>query len=322
MYALNSTTGALLWQYSGLDEIHVTPAVANGSLYFGAYNGNFYSLNASTGALNWQVRLDGGLGETSSPAVANGVVYAGTANSPDLLYALDASTGAVLWQYATKGLVDASPTVANGNVLVGDTKGYFYRFGLSGNLSPTNTTLTSSPNPSAYGEAVELTATVTSSGSSTPTGTVTFKSGSTSLGNGTLSAGTAKLSTKKILVGTDSLTATYNGDAKNGKSTSPAIAQTVSQAAISMTLASSPNPSSSGQSVKFTATLTSTGGLPIGDVSFTFGSTTLGTASINTKGVATLSTKALPTGTDKVTASCAGDTNYSPASASVTQTVN
>ena len=127
---------------------------------------------------------------------------------------------------------------------------------------------------------------------------------------------------RKILVGTDSLTATYNGDAKNGKSTSPAIAQTVSQAAISMTLASSPNPSSSGQSVKFTATLTSTGGLPIGDVSFTFGSTTLGTASINTKGVATLSTKALPTGTDKVTASCAGDTNYSPASASVTQTVN
>jgi len=109
MYALNSTTGALLWQYSGLAEIQVTAAVANGSVYFGACNGNFYSLNASTGALNWQVRLDGGLGETSSPAVANGVVYAGTANSPDLLYALDASTGAVLWQYATKGPVDASP---------------------------------------------------------------------------------------------------------------------------------------------------------------------------------------------------------------------
>ncbi len=89
-----------------------------------------------------------------------------------------------------------------------------------------------------------------------------------------------------------------------------------------MTLASLPNPSSQGQLVKFTATLTSTGELPTGEVTFTFGTTTLGTAAINAKGVAVLSTKALPTGSDEVTASYAGSTDYSAATASETQRVN
>ena len=98
--------------------------------------------------------------------------------------------------------------------------------------------------------------------------------------------------------------------------------QTVNQATISMTLGSSPNPSIQGQSVKFTATMTSTGARPTGTVTFTFGTTTLGTAPINGKGQAVLSTKALPRGSDEVTASYAGSTDYSAATTTVTQTVN
>ena|SRR5271157_189108 len=188
---------------------------------------------------------------------------------------------------------------------------------------PTTTTLSSSLNPSNYGQAVNLTATVTSAGP-TPTGTVTFKNGSVILGSGTLNAGgVATLTTAKIAVGANTLTATYNGDASNGNSVSAAITQTVSQASLSMALASTPNPSTFGKSVKFTATLTSNGGVPTGQpVTFSYNSAILGTANVNGKGVATFSTTTLPQGSDAVTAAYAGSVDYSSASATVTQVVN
>jgi outer membrane protein assembly factor BamB len=53
----------------------------------------------------------------SSPAVVNGIVYVGSYDHN--LYALDAGTGTVLWKYTTEGEVLSSPAVANGVVYVG-----------------------------------------------------------------------------------------------------------------------------------------------------------------------------------------------------------
>ncbi|MDQ6778793.1 MAG: Ig-like domain-containing protein, partial [Actinomycetota bacterium] len=89
----------------------------------------------------------------------------------------------------------------------------------------TTTTLVSSPNPSALGQAITFTATVTGT---SPTGTVTFKDGSTSIGTGTLSpTGTATLTTSTLTAGTHSITAVYGGDASNAGSTSAAVQQVV-----------------------------------------------------------------------------------------------
>lgn len=93
------------------------------------------------------------------------------------------------------------------------------------------------------------------------------------------------------------------------------------QVAVSMALVSSPSPSKSGQSVKFTATLTSNGILPAGTVTFSYNGTTLGTATIG-GGKAVFSTTALPQGADQVTATYAGNADFGSASASVTQTLN
>jgi hypothetical protein len=95
-------------------------------------------------------------------------------------------------------------------------------------LYTTAITLGSAPNPSNSGQAVTLTARVTTTGSSTPTGTVKFLRGTSSLGTGTLnSSGVATLTTTKLPVGADLLTAIYNGDSLNGKCTSSPITQTV-----------------------------------------------------------------------------------------------
>ena len=121
--------------------------------------------------------------------------------------------------------------------------------------------LTSSANPSVFGQAVTFTATVTASARAParPTGTVTFKDGSTTLGTGTLDAGgVASLHhLARWRVGSHTITAVYNGDAQlTTTSTSPPLSQTVNQAATTTPLASSANPSVFGQAVTFTATVT------------------------------------------------------------------
>ncbi|MBZ5656528.1 MAG: FG-GAP-like repeat-containing protein [Acidobacteriia bacterium] len=187
----------------------------------------------------------------------------------------------------------------------------------------TNTTLSSSLNPSIYGQPVTLTATVTPTGPYPLTGAVTFRDGTLAIGTATPRGGVATVTKPRLAVGTHSITAAYGGDASNGKSGSSAIKQTVSQASISMVLTSTPNPSAFGASVKFTARLTSNGGLPSGQpVTFSYNGGTQGTANVSSTGVATFSTITLPRGSDVVTAAYAGSAGYSSASATVTQVVH
>ncbi len=95
-------------------------------------------------------------------------------------------------------------------------------------LTKSTTTLTSSPNPSTYGEAVTFTAVVTPA---PPDGeTVSFMKGKTVLGTGTLSGGTATFVTSTLKVGTTSVKAVYAGDSEFGTSKSKAVKQVVEKA--------------------------------------------------------------------------------------------
>ncbi|WP_426426006.1 Ig-like domain repeat protein [Bradyrhizobium genosp. A] len=74
----------------------------------------------------------------------------------------------------------------------------------------TTTTLTSSSNPSRFGDPVTFTATVTS-GSGAPTGTVAFKDGAAVIGTAALAGGTASFTTSALTRGSHSITASYGG---------------------------------------------------------------------------------------------------------------
>jgi len=195
---------------------------------------------------------------------------------------------------------------------------------LLNSLVSTTTTLISSTNPSTVGQSVVFTATIApSSGTGTPTGTVTFKDGATTLGTGTLNgSGQATYTTSSLTAGTHSITAVYGGDSQFEASTSAAVSQVVNQATTSTTLASSLNPSVFGQSVTFTAAVTSSAGVPTGTVTFKDGATTLGTGTVNNSGQATLATAALSGGPHTITAAYGGDTNFATSTSSaVAQTV-
>jgi hypothetical protein len=91
------------------------------------------------------------------------------------------------------------------------------------------TTLSSSANPSIFGQSVTFQATVipSSPGVPMPTGTVTFKDGSTAIGSGKLNAsGVATFATSTLPLGSDSIKAVYGGDSDYTGSTSAAVTQT------------------------------------------------------------------------------------------------
>jgi hypothetical protein len=92
-------------------------------------------------------------------------------------------------------------------------------------VATTTTTLTSSLNPSVFGQNVSFSANVVGS---SPTGSVQFKDGAASLGTAVALAGaSATLSTAALSVGTHSITAVYSGDAANAPSTSSVVSQVV-----------------------------------------------------------------------------------------------
>jgi outer membrane autotransporter protein len=96
---------------------------------------------------------------------------------------------------------------------------------------------------------------------------------------------------------------------------------TVSKGAVTLALASSRNPSSFGQAVTFTVTITA-GGAPTGTVTFKDGATTLGSGTL-AGGQATFTTSALALGVHMIAASYGGDTNFvAGTSPALSQAVN
>jgi len=90
----------------------------------------------------------------------------------------------------------------------------------------------------------------------------------------------------------------------------------------SITTSSSVNPSVVGQPFVVTTTVTSSGGTPTGNVTFSNGSTVLGTSGLGPSGMATLNTSLSAVGQYTITGSYGGDARFAPNSSSFTQKVN
>ena len=258
---------------------------------------------------------------------ATGVPSGGTVTFIDGTTALgtvniNSSATAILTTSALpSGTQDITATYS-GTATLGPSSGTFTQ--VVNPAATTSTTVTGNPNPSTVGQQVTFTATVTAAGG-IPTGSVSFFAGGTLLGtvqvNGT---GSASLAVSTLLSGTQTITASYSG-ASGFAASSGAVNQTVNAAtnsATTTTVLGSPNPSTLGQAVAFTATVTSTSGTPTGTVSFQAGTTNLGTASLNAAGQATISTNSLPAGTQTIAATYAGDATFAGSSGTTSQTVS
>jgi uncharacterized repeat protein (TIGR03803 family) len=191
----------------------------------------------------------------------------------------------------------------------------------------TTTSLASSENPSSFGQAVSFTATITPAGPPTQTGTVAFASHGVAIpgcsGLALSSSDTASCTTAALAIGTDAIEAIYTGDSNYHGSISSTLSQVVDPAATVTAVASNLNPSTSGRTVTFTATV-SGGFSPTGTVKFDAnGATISGCLSVTLSlGAAQCTTATLSAGSDAITATYSGDTNNAGGSGALTQVVN
>ncbi|KJK58194.1 Ig-like domain-containing protein [Saccharothrix sp. ST-888] len=196
------------------------------------------------------------------------------------------------------------------------------------------TSLTSSANPSVYGQPVSFTATVTPVPDG---GTVSFKVDGNPLGGpvpvDTTTGQATSSSITTLSPGPHNVDATYSGNGDFKGSNATPLVQTVSPASVTTTLASA-GPSTFGQAVTFTDTVcaaspsTNPAAPPSGTVAFRDGSTLLGTGTLAPGGGTNcsrtqVSTSNLLPGTHTIRAQYSGDGNFLAGGLeSTTQTVN
>ncbi len=204
----------------------------------------------------------------------------------------------------------------------------------------TATTISSSNLSVAAGTAITITATVTKT---TGSGTVPAISGPISFAvtntatmvtttyNGTVAAGTAKLTfpatgLTALAPGTYTITATYAGSSPNfAASTSNTLTQTVGKAQTGTTLGALPANLATGESVTLTATVTAIGltTKPTGTVTFTVNGTAYTATGVAGTKAGTMTASftiagGLTKGTDDISASYGGDSNFLGSSSATT----
>jgi Glycosyl hydrolases family 28/Bacterial Ig-like domain (group 3) len=139
-----------------------------------------------------------------------------------------------------------------------------------------------------------------------------------------LSGGNAGFTITKPMVGNQSAVIGYAQQTNYAAATSQTENFTVTSAPVNVALTPSTWYATQGTSITFQAAITSwSAGAPDdnGSVSFYKGSMLLATVPVNASGQASYTTSSLPNGTDTITATYAGGTNYASGSNSVTITI-
>ncbi len=303
--------------------VHLTSGATTGLTVNKASTGAALTSSANPSVRGQAVTLTATLSVTS-PGAGTPTGTVTFSEGATVLGAATLSGGAASVTVSTLSVASHSVTAAYGGDANFNTSSSSVLVQQVGKAS-SQTSVTVSPNPSLYGQPVTLTAAVAAvaPGSGTPTGSVTFYDGATVLGTATLSSGSASLTTAALGGGAHSVTAVYSVVDANftGSSSAPA-GQVVIPAATATGVASSLNPSGFGQLVTFTASVTSTAGVPTGGiVTFLDGTTTLGTATLS-GGTASFPTAGLSVGPHSITAAYGGGPSFGASTSSaLTQTV-
>jgi hypothetical protein len=163
--------------------------------------------------------------------------------------------------------------------------------------------VSSSSDPSSFGNLVTFTATLASGA----TGTITFTDGAVIIGTKVVNGGTAAISVSSLSAGSHAIGAMYSGDSNYAAAASPKFTQIVNKALANVTLTSSGNPSIYGDRVTITATVTPGA---TGTVTFADGTTILGVANLDISGRASIASASFAAGSHNIVATYSGDANY------------
>jgi outer membrane protein assembly factor BamB len=126
LHAVDAATGTERWRCGTVPgELKMaSPAVANGTVVTGSYDGIILAVSTETGEERWRFQGSGPF-FTPSPALLDGTVYLGTAAGH--FYAIDVETGEERWRFDAPRPSErrmSTPAAAEGIVYVIDTSGW------------------------------------------------------------------------------------------------------------------------------------------------------------------------------------------------------
>lgn len=124
LFALNAETGEVIWKRPHGGTI-AGSAAADGVLYYTGRDTYVRAVDAKTGDEKWNWHSKAGSWMTSSPAVADGVVYTGSSDDRSA-YAFDAATGAELWRTPLMGRAFSAPALTADTLFIGSEEGQAY----------------------------------------------------------------------------------------------------------------------------------------------------------------------------------------------------
>jgi outer membrane protein assembly factor BamB/PKD repeat protein len=154
LFCLNADTGSTIWEFviPDFDSILASPIVAEGKIYFcTVYDQLVYCLN-SNGTVAWSSTASQFFSSPqASPAIYDGKLYVAASDfylGPTAVYCYDITDGALIWTYTTTKGPAKTPTIANGNIVlgIGDT---MFCFDAAGNGDGTTDVLWSYPTTGA-----------------------------------------------------------------------------------------------------------------------------------------------------------------------------
>ncbi|MBI2193080.1 MAG: PQQ-binding-like beta-propeller repeat protein [Planctomycetes bacterium] len=116
MRCLDARTGRILWEFEVASHAESSPTVSDGRVFFGAGEDGLYGLEAESGKPLWHRP---GYHVDVSPAVDDGILYAGSAYDRPAFLAVDAHSGRVLWEKQLEASAWGDPAVSDGRVFFG-----------------------------------------------------------------------------------------------------------------------------------------------------------------------------------------------------------
>jgi VCBS repeat-containing protein len=271
----------------------------------GADHTDFGAAPANLGTVSRTFTID----NTALGALSVGSVSIGGANASDFSVTQQPASSVtpggntsftVVFDPAAIGSRSASVSFSTND---GDEANFDFAIAGEGIREDSETSVSSSANPSSLGQSVTFTASVSGAASSVvPTGDVTFSNGATILGTVALDgSGKATLSTSALAVGSHEITVAYEGDALFEPSDSTALTQVVNK--LSQTITFGALGDKTYGDAPFTVSATASSSLAVAFSSLTPAVCTVAGAQVTIVGA----------GTCTVRASQSGDADYGAA---------
>lgn len=127
LYAVDLESGDEVWKREFGGAVASTPLIVEDTLYIGTFENRFYALDASSGEAKWDQPFEAENWFYTTPVYSDGTVYVG--NLDHSVYAIEAATGKAKWNkpVGTGGAIRAALLIVDDTLLVASKDGFVYR---------------------------------------------------------------------------------------------------------------------------------------------------------------------------------------------------